>query len=69
MRCTSTEQHRHAISDTFYCRPRRKVLTLNRCLTDYLETNALEKRGSACFRCMLGRINREQFAYQVENGD
>jgi len=48
--------------DTFYCRARRKVLTLEKCLDDYLDANAFERRRSACYRCPQGRKNRECFA-------
>jgi hypothetical protein len=42
------------------------MLTLNRCLNDYLESNAIRQRRSACFRCMLGRKNREIYAGTLE---
>jgi hypothetical protein len=50
------------LADVFYCRARRKDLTLDKCLNDYLEANAFDKRRSACFRCPQGRKNREGFA-------
>lgn len=48
--------------DSFYCRPRRKHLPLEKCLDDFMESNAFEKRRSACFRCPQGRRNRESFS-------
>ena len=62
MRFTYSQQEIQELSDTFYCRARRKELTLDKCLNDYLEANAFEKRRSACFRCPQGRKNRELFA-------
>lgn len=50
------------LADSFYCRARRKDLALEKCLNDYLEANAFDKRRSACFRCPQGRKNRETFA-------
>ena len=49
-------------NEDFYCRPRRKHLPLEKCLDDFMESNAFEKRRSACFRCPQGRRNRESFA-------
>jgi len=62
MRFTYTALPMTELSDTFYCRPRRKELVLDKCLNDYLESNAFENRRSACFRCPQGRKNRESFA-------
>ena len=50
------------LTDTFLCRSRRKDLSLDRCLNDYVEANAFENRRSACFRCPQGRKNRDDFA-------
>ena len=69
MRFTYSQQETHELSDTFYCRARRKELTLDKCLNDYLESNAFEKRRSACVRCPQGRKNRELFAGAVEEED
>lgn len=49
-------------SPTFFCKPRRKVLGMEKCLTDYLNSNAFEKRRSVCWRCSFGRKNREDFS-------
>jgi len=51
-----------SLEDTFYCKARRKFLTLEKCLEDYLNANAFEKVRSACYRCPQGRRNRESFA-------
>ena len=49
-------------SPTFFCKPRRKVLGMEKCLTDFLNANAFEKRRSVCWRCSYGRKNREDFS-------
>jgi|GEM_PF-4198854 len=49
-------------SPTFFCKPRRKVLQVEQCLTDFLNANAFEKKRSVCWRCSYGRKNREDFA-------
>jgi hypothetical protein len=69
MRFTYSSQETQELADTFYCRARRKELTLDKCLNDYLEANAFEKRRSACFRCPQGRKNRELYAGVVEDED
>ena len=49
-------------SPTFFCKPRRKILGMEKCLTDFLNANAFEKRRSVCWRCSYGRKNREGFS-------
>jgi hypothetical protein len=51
-----------ALEDTFYCRARRRRLTLERCLDDYLDANAFNQRKTACWRCPQGRLNRQNYA-------
>ena len=46
----------------FYCKPKGKWLPMEKCLVDYLNHNAFEKKRSRCYRCKTGRINREKFA-------
>ena len=48
--------------DIFYCKPKGKKLPLEKCLVDYLNHNAFEKRRSRCYRCRIGRKNREGFS-------
>jgi len=48
--------------DEFYCRPRRRRLTIERCLEDYTNSNAFEDKRSACWRCPQGVDNRRSFA-------
>ena len=62
MRFTFHEPVLQALDDTFYCRSRRKHLNLETCLDDYMESNAMGRRRSACFRCPQGRRNRETYA-------
>jgi len=49
-------------SPTFFCKPRRRVLKMEKCLTDYLNANAMEKKRSVCWRCSYGRKHREAFS-------
>ena len=62
MRFTYSYPEVNELADSFYCRARRKDLPLDKCLNDYLEANAFDRRRSACFRCPQGRKNREGFA-------
>ena len=48
--------------DIFYCRARRRRLTLDKCLTDYTDANAFSDRRACCWRCPQGRRNREGYA-------
>jgi hypothetical protein len=57
------------LNETFHCKSRRKALPLDKCLNDYLEANAFDRKSSACFRCPQGRKNREAFADGQEAGD
>ncbi len=62
MRYTATALVPTRLDDTFYCRSRRCGVTLEKCLDGFLEANAMERLRSACFRCPLGRCNRETYA-------
>lgn len=53
---------RMRLEDDFYCRARRRRVTLDKCLNDYLDANAFSQRRSACWRCPQGRRQREAFA-------
>jgi hypothetical protein len=53
---------RLALDDEFYCRPRRRRLSIEKCLDDYMNANAFENRRSACFRCPQGCGNRRVFS-------
>ncbi|MBM4386913.1 MAG: hypothetical protein FJ088_04185 [Deltaproteobacteria bacterium] len=50
------------LNDEFYCRPRRKKLILDKCLDDFMNANAYENKRSVCWRCPIGRRNRENFS-------
>ncbi len=51
-----------SLDDVFYCRPRRRRLEIDKCLTDYMNANALNKRRAACWRCPQGCQIRVAFA-------
>lgn len=69
MRFTCVSPEIRDLADTFHCRARRKELTLDKCLNDYLEANAFERKRSACYRCPQGRRNREVYAGAPEDDD
>ena len=50
------------LEDKFYCRSRRKYVSLEACLDGYVDANAFDKKWSACFRCPIGMVNRRHFA-------
>jgi hypothetical protein len=68
MRFTDPDRMVTRLDDMFQCRPRRKKLTLEKCLDDYLESNAFDRRLSACYRCPMGRGNRENCAGGAPGG-
>lgn len=51
-----------ALRDVFYCAARRRRMTLEQCLDDFVEVNAMTQRRRVCYRCPQGRTNRETFA-------
>jgi len=50
------------LSDSFECRSRRMVVSLDKCLSDFVDADVYQRRRRACFRCPEGRRNREVFA-------
>ncbi len=54
------------LNEFFYCKARRKSLTLTDCLDDYVTSNALVKKRSACWLCPQGKRNRAGFADKCE---
>lgn len=50
------------LEDEFYCRARRRRVTLDKCLNDYLDANAFNDRRAACWRCPQGRRHRENYS-------
>lgn len=51
-----------ALRDVFYCSARRRKMTLETCLDDFVEVNAMTMRRRVCYRCPQGRTNREIFS-------
>ena len=48
--------------DEFYCKIRKRRLTLQRCLEDYVNANALNKKSGACWQCDQGNLNRQAYS-------
>jgi len=46
----------------FYCKNRRRRQLTEKCLKDYLNANALERKRSACWRCFQGKKTRQEFS-------
>ncbi|GEM_PF-1895682 len=63
------EQRRNRVQiapdDEFYCRPRRRRLTIEKCLDDYMNANAFGNKRAACWRCPQGCHNRKAFAASI----
>ena len=55
-------QRKMMLDDEFYCRPRRRRLSLEKCLEDYMNANAFATKRAACWRCPQGCNIRRQFA-------
>lgn len=54
------------LDDRFYCRTRRKKQIFEKCLDGYMNANARENRKSACWRCLQGRRNRQNWCSSSE---
>lgn len=50
------------LPSSFYCRAKRRRLTYQKCLDDYVTYNAFSTDKSVCFRCSQGSCNRKAFA-------
>lgn len=50
------------LPNTFYCRAKRRRLTYQKCLDDYVSYNAFTVEKSVCYRCPQGLQNRKAFA-------
>jgi len=63
---TLTAQERDQLpkgpDDEFYCRLRKRRLTLQKCLDDYVNANALNEKNGACWQCEQGSRNREAYS-------
>jgi hypothetical protein len=53
---------RRSLWDIFYCRARRRRLNLQKCMTDFMNANAFDKQKSACWHCVQGRENRDDYS-------
>ena len=64
MHDVGTERRRKAIQivQEFYCKNRRRRLITGKCLEDYMNANALERKRSACWRCYQGKKTRLEFS-------
>jgi len=50
------------LGQEFYCRPRRRRLTIETCMEDYVSANAFGDKHSACHKCAQGCTNRQEYA-------
>ena len=64
MQEATLERKRQALQpgDEFYCKTRRRRQLIEKCLDDYLNSNALERKRSACWRCFQGKKTRQAFS-------
>ena len=53
---------RRTLEEEFMCDRRQMSLQLHQCMTDYVNANALQNRGSQCFKCELGLEHRVDFS-------
>lgn len=53
----------------FYCAPRRRRLSLEKCLDDFRDATALNLRKRVCYRCPIGRTVRQTVADDAEFTD
>ena len=53
---------RRTLEEEFFCDRRELSLQLHQCMTDYVNANALQNRGSQCFKCSIGLGHRADFA-------
>jgi len=62
MKCGCHKVAEMSLCDAFECRSRRMTMSLEKCLTDFVDADVYQRRRRACFRCPEGRRNREDFA-------
>lgn len=62
MKCSCQKVENMSLFDAFECRSRRITVSLDKCLSDYVDADVFNRRRRACFRCPDGRKNRESFA-------
>jgi hypothetical protein len=51
-----------SLIDPFYCPIRRRKMTVENCLDNYVNTAAYENKRNVCYNCRPGRNLRERFA-------
>lgn len=49
-------------SSEFYCRSKKRRVSMEECLERYVDANAFENKRSACWRCYQGRKVRTDYA-------
>ena len=52
---------RLSLDDTFYCRPRRRSLSIEECLNDYTQATAFKQKARSCYLCPLGKEHRDAY--------
>jgi DNA-binding Lrp family transcriptional regulator len=53
-------------SDAFYCKRKRKKVTLQHCVTLFGEIHAYERKGEKCYKCEQGAAHRLKHCYELE---
>jgi len=66
LRQTEQKPGRLSAITEFYCRTKKRRLTVGDCLEHYVDANAFEKRKSACWRCFQGKRTRVDYALEAE---
>ena len=51
-----------SLIDPFFCPIRRRKMTIENCLDNYVNAAAYENRRNVCYNCRPGRNLRERFA-------
>jgi len=46
----------------FYCRSKKRQVSVGDCLEKYVEANAFDKKRSACWHCFQGKQTRTEYA-------
>ncbi len=67
MKSTPHKTGEIGLYDAFECRSRRITVSLDKCLSDFVDADVYQRRRRACFRCPEGRRNRENFAGRCPN--
>ena len=59
---TSERLQKRKIADSFFCKFLGHSVTVQECLDDYMNANALNIKNSPCFKCAHGLKMRTEFA-------